>query len=61
VPEGSVYGLVEPNGAGKSTLIRHLTGIYSQDSGEVLIDGEPIYENIEKKSRIAYIPESKAQ
>ena len=29
----AVYGLVGPNGAGKSTLIRHLTGIFRQDSG----------------------------
>ena len=57
VPAGAVYGLVGPNGAGKSTVIRHLTGIYRQDSGEVLVDGEPIYENIEKKRRIAYIPD----
>ena len=35
VPAGSVYGLVGPNGAGKSTLIRHLTGIYRQDTGTV--------------------------
>ena len=33
VPDGAVYGLVGPNGAGKSTIIRHLTGIYRQDSG----------------------------
>ena len=39
VPAGSVYGLVGPNGAGKSTLIRHLTGIYRQDSGQVLEGG----------------------
>ena len=57
VPAGAVYGLVGPNGAGKSTLLRHLTGIYRQDSGEVLVDGEPIYENIEKKRSIAYIPD----
>ena len=36
VPDGAVYGLVGPNGAGKSTIIRHLAGIYRQDSGEVL-------------------------
>ena len=57
VPKGAVYGLVGPNGAGKSTLIRHLAGIYRQDSGEVLIDGQPVYENPEIKGRIAYIPD----
>ena len=57
VPKGAVYGLVGPNGAGKSTVIRHLAGIYKQDSGEVLIDGEPVYENTAVKSRIAYIPD----
>ena len=51
-PKGAVYGLVGPNGAGKSTLIRHLAGIYRQDSGEVLIDGEPVYENPAVKARI---------
>lgn len=34
-----------PNGAGKSTLIRHLTGIYRQDSGQVLISGKEVWEN----------------
>ena len=45
VPKGSIYGLVGPNGAGKSTIIRHITGIYRQDAGEVLVAGEPVYEN----------------
>lgn len=57
VPTGSVYGLVGPNGAGKSTIIRHLTGIYRQDAGEIKIDGAPVFENPEVKSRIAYIPD----
>ena len=57
VPKGSVYGLVGPNGAGKSTVIRHLAGIYRQDSGQVLIDGQPVYESPEIKGRIAYIPD----
>lgn len=57
VQTGSVYGLVGPNGAGKSTIIRHLTGIYRQDAGEIMIDGAPVFENPEVKSRIAYIPD----
>ena len=57
VPVGGVYGLVGPNGAGKSTIIRHITGIYRQNSGEVLVDGAPVYENPEKKALIAAIPD----
>lgn len=57
VPKGSVYGLVGPNGAGKSTIIRHLTGIYQPDKGEIFLDGKHIFENPEAKSRIAYIPD----
>lgn len=57
VPTGSVYGLVGPNGAGKTTAMKHITGIYRQDSGEVLLDGAPVYENPAAKKRIAYIPD----
>ena len=57
VPDGGVYGLVGPNGAGKSTIIRHLTGIYRPDSGQVLLEGAPVYENPEKKALIAVIPD----
>lgn len=57
VPKGCVYGLVGPNGAGKSTIIRHITGIYKQDSGEILIDNEPIWENTSAKANMAYIPD----
>ena len=57
VEKGAIYGLVGPNGAGKSTLIRHLTGVYRPDQGEVQIDGENVYENKAVKSKIAYIPD----
>ena len=57
VPTGSVYGLVGPNGAGKSTIIRHLTGIYRQDSGSVQMNGENVWENPALKEKIAAIPD----
>ncbi|MCB7512751.1 ABC transporter ATP-binding protein [bacterium 210917-SL.2.15] len=57
VPTGAVYGLVGPNGAGKSTLIRHITGIYRQDAGEITVDGETVFEHPNAKARIASIPD----
>ena len=57
IPRGAVYGLVGPNGAGKSTAIRHITGVYRQDAGQITMEGMPIYENPEVKARIGYIPD----
>ena len=55
VPSGAIYGLVGPNGAGKSTIIRHITGIFRQDEGEVLINSQPVFENPQVKKDLAYI------
>ena len=57
VGKGDIYGLVGPNGAGKSTIIRHLTGVYRPDAGEIFVNDEPVYENRIVKSKIAYIPD----
>ena len=57
VPKGAVYGLVGPNGAGKSTIIRHFTGVYRPDSGELLMEGQNVYENTAVKQRLAVIPD----
>jgi len=56
-PAGTVYGLIGSNGAGKTTLIRHLAGVYRQDSGQVNIDGQNVYENNEIKQRTGVIPD----
>lgn len=57
VEKGSIYGLVGPNGAGKSTILRHIVGAYRPDSGSIMVDGVPIYENPIAKSKISYIPD----
>ena len=57
VEQGSIYGLVGPNGAGKSTILRHITGAYRPDSGSILVDGQPVYENPAVKGKIALIPD----
>ena len=57
VPKGAVYGLVGPNGAGKSTAIRLMTGVYRPDSGSVMVQGQPVYENPAVKETVGYIPD----
>jgi len=39
---GEVLALVGGNGAGKSTLIKTLSGAQRPDSGEILIEGQPV-------------------
>ncbi len=42
VNSGEILAMVGENGAGKSTLMKILTGIYSKDSGEILIDDQAV-------------------
>jgi ribose transport system ATP-binding protein len=42
VSAGEVLVLVGENGAGKSSLMKILSGIYTKDSGQILIDGEEV-------------------
>ncbi len=43
--ENKIYGLLGRNGAGKSTLLSLITNKNYPTKGEVLIDGEPVWEN----------------
>ena len=42
VRSGEIRGLVGENGAGKSTLMAIASGLYSPDSGEISVNGEPV-------------------
>lgn len=55
VKKGSIYGLVGANGAGKTTLIKHITGVFKQDEGEVLINESSVFENEQVKASLGYI------
>ncbi len=57
VKDGSVYGLVGYNGAGKTTLLKNISGIYKPENGEVLFDGENIFDNPLKKEKIFFMPD----
>ncbi len=53
---GSAFGILGRNGAGKTTSIRILMNVFSQNGGEVLIDGKPIDYN---KISFGYLPEER--
>ncbi len=57
VENGTVYGLVGYNGAGKTTLLKNISGIYKPEAGEVLFDGENIFNNEKKKEEIFFMPD----
>ncbi len=55
VRRGTIYGLVGPNGAGKTTIINHINGVLTPKSGEITINGEPVFENERVKQTVLNI------
>lgn len=58
IRDGEVFGLIGTNGAGKSTLLRILSGVLKQDEGQVLVDGQTVYENPEVKGKICFLSDT---
>ncbi|TDL98127.1 metal ABC transporter ATP-binding protein [Macrococcus brunensis] len=50
---GDFLAIVGPNGSGKSTLLKLILGILQLQSGEILVNGEPL--NQQKSERIGYV------
>ena len=58
VAKGSLYGLIGPNGAGKTTTLRMLAGLLEPSSGEIIVNGQPIQQNLtELRRQIGYMPD----
>ena len=54
-PGGKIIGILGPNGSGKSTLIKMLAGVLQPNTGQILIDGEPV--GVKSKAMVSYLPE----
>lgn len=61
IKRGSVLGIIGSNGSGKSTLLRLISGIYRPDTGDIVFEGEKLYENTAAKSRMFYISDDQYQ
>ncbi len=53
--EAAIYVVLGPNGAGKTTLFRTIAGILQPFSGQVLFDGQNVFESKEVRRRINYL------
>lgn len=54
--DGEVHALMGENGAGKSTLMKILTGVYTKDSGTVIVDGKEVsYKNPQEAEKAGIV------
>jgi ABC-2 type transport system ATP-binding protein len=55
---GEILGYLGPNGAGKSTTVKMLTGLIEPSDGQILYNGQAVYDDFTGfQRRIGYVPE----
>ncbi|RBP05946.1 ABC transporter ATP-binding protein [Rossellomorea aquimaris] len=57
VQKGSIYGLLGSNGAGKTTLLKSISGVLKPESGDIYLKDQPVFENIQTKETLVFIPD----
>jgi ABC-2 type transport system ATP-binding protein len=57
VQKGSIYGLLGSNGAGKTTLLKSISGVLKPESGDIYLKDQPVYENVQTKETLVFIPD----
>ncbi len=55
VRRGEVHALVGENGAGKSTLMKILSGVYTRDSGAIILKSQPVEFTTPRQAQLAGI------
>jgi phospholipid/cholesterol/gamma-HCH transport system ATP-binding protein len=59
VAPGEIFVLMGPSGSGKTVLLKHLVGLDSPDSGDILVQGEPVQDpGLMDRHRIAMVFQS---
>lgn len=59
IKKGQSVALIGPSGAGKTTLADVILGLLGPQKGQILLDGEDVYKNLQGWSRIiGYVPQA---
>ena len=52
INKGEVHALIGENGSGKSTMTNMLTGIYTLESGQFILDGKEVHPKNQGRSKM---------